>query len=78
MAENMEEEEQVADYQEDDGFYQYNEAGEGQEGENEIDPEEMKKRVLEMEQELENLTSMQQQVEKQITSASDRMDENSM
>lgn len=74
MAENMEEEE-VADYQEDDGFYQYTE---GEQEENEIDPEEMKKRVLEMEQELENLTSMQQQVEKQITSASDRMDENSM
>lgn len=69
------EEEDVADYQEDDGFYQYTE---GDQEENEIDPEEMKKRVLEMEQELENLTSMQQQVEKQITSASDRMDENSM
>jgi len=69
------EEEEVADYQEDDGFYQYTE---GDQEENEIDPEEMKKRVLEMEQELENLTSMQQQVEKQITSASDRMDENSM
>ena len=68
-------EEEVADYQEDDGFYQYTE---GDQEENEIDPEEMKKRVLEMEQELENLTSMQQQVEKQITSASDRMDENSM
>lgn len=69
------EEEEVADYQEDDEFYQYTE---GDQEENEIDPEEMKKRVLEMEQELENLTSMQQQVEKQITSASDRMDENSM
>ena len=38
----------------------------------------MKQRVQEMEQELEMLTKMQQQVDNQITSASDRLDDNSM
>jgi hypothetical protein len=44
----------------------------------ENDPEEMKQKVLEMEDELDKLTKMQQQVERQISSASDALDENSM
>lgn len=42
------------------------------------EPEDMRKKVLEMESELDKLTKMQMQVEKQITSASDSIDENSM
>ena len=83
-------EEEVADYQEDEndqyldeGFEDGNEEYENAEGiktanEDEVGPEEMKQRVQEMEQELEMLTKMQQQVDSQITSASDRLDDNSM
>lgn len=38
----------------------------------------MKRRVEEMENELEKLTKMQQQVERQISSAADKIDENSI
>lgn len=71
-------EDDIADYQEDDQFYDNTTGQEHNEEEDYVDPEEMKQRVLEMEQELENLTNMQQQVEKQINSTSDKMDENSM
>jgi hypothetical protein len=42
------------------------------------DPEEMKRRVEEMEEELLQLSNMQKQVERQINTAADRIDENSM
>ena len=74
--------EEVVDYQDDGnelygddatgGDEQHDEAGDGAE------PEEFNARVQEMEEELANLTKMQQQVESEITSASDRIDENSM
>jgi len=72
--------EDVADYQEDEN--EYIEGGddnyEAKTGVEDLEPEEMKKRVLEMEEELEKLTQMQQQVEKQITTASDKLDESSI
>lgn len=40
--------------------------------------EEMKRRVAEMEEELLKISNMQQQVERQISSAADKIDENSM
>lgn len=42
------------------------------------DPEDMKRRVEEMEEELLQLSNMQKQVERQINTAADRIDENSM
>ena len=42
------------------------------------DSEEMKRRVAEMEEELLKISNMQQQVERQISSAADKIDENSM
>lgn len=88
---NFAQEEEVADYQEDEndqylgdeGVEEGNEEYENGDGlqnvnDEEIGPEEMKQRVQEMEQELEMLTKMQQQVDNQITSASDRLDDNSM
>ncbi len=88
---NFAQEEEVADYQEDEndqylgdeGAEEGNDEYENGDGlqninDEEIGPEEMKQRVQEMEQELEMLTKMQQQVDNQITSASDRLDDNSM
>ena len=49
--------------------------GDGGSGE---DPEDMNNRVLEMEEELNRLNSEQNQLENQITSASDKIDENSV
>lgn len=82
--------EEEADYQEDEND-QYVEEERGDEGNDDFDhgdgsknehedigSDEMQKRVQEMEEELEKLTKMQQQVDKQINSASDRLDENSM
>lgn len=43
-----------------------------------MEPEQFDQTVLEMDEELEKLSKMQQQVEQQITSASNKMDENSM
>ena len=53
---------------------------EGEGGGNGEDPEieEMRKRVQEMEEEQEKLTNLQHQVEKQIHSAADSLDENSV
>lgn len=75
MADNQEEE--VADYQDDDNYYR--EGPEGQESSAEsFEADGFNNSVAEMEEELENLTKMQQQVEKQITSASDKLDETSV
>lgn len=66
------------DYQGDEGeegdFY---EEGGGDEGED-LGPDEMKKKVEEMEAELEKITQMQQQVTDQLVTAADKIDENSM
>jgi hypothetical protein len=82
MAEYTEE----ADYTEEDyqgeGGEDYGEEGnfaEGDEGGGEdLDPNDMKKKVEEMEEELEKLTKMQQQVTDQLVTAADKVDENSM
>lgn len=77
-------EEDAVDYNEDDGtgeLYDEGVTGDSNEGaghEDEVEPEKFKMRVLEMEEELEKLTKMQAQVEKQISSTSDKMDESSM
>lgn len=75
-------EEDMADYQEMDENEQYDGDDQGpyesKQTEHDLEPDEMKKRVQEMEEELEKLTTIQQQVDKQITNASDRLDENSM
>jgi hypothetical protein len=70
--------EEVADYQ-DDGLYDETETynHEGGEGDG-VEPEDFNARVQEMEDELEQVTKLQQQVEKELTSASDKIDENSM
>jgi hypothetical protein len=84
MADEEYDETAIADYQEDEGADElYGDegitGGDGTDAKEDGDePEKMKARVLEMEEELNKLTEMQQQVEKQITSASDRIDENSM
>jgi hypothetical protein len=77
MADNQQEE--VADYQDDEGYY--GEVGAEHEGagvEGDGAPEEFDQSVAEMDEELERLTKMQQQVESQINSASDKVDETSM
>jgi len=73
--------EEVADYQDeeyeedyDEGEYDEDQTGDAAATE----PEEIRKRVKEMEDELDNLTKTQAEVEKQINSASDGIDENSM
>ncbi len=72
------ENEDVIDHQEDSDFYGEISQFERIESTEEIEPEEMQKRVLEMEDELEQLSKLQQQVENQISSAADKIDENSM
>ena len=67
-------EEENLDYEEDDGHCE----GGGETKEESQDPEAMKRRVEEMENELEKLTKMQQQVERQINTAADKIDENSI
>ena len=54
--------------------------GSGEEGgeEDEVEPEDMNNRVLEMEEELNALNSEQNRLESQISSASDKLDENSV
>eukprot|EP00602_Paraphysomonas_sp_CaronLab_P005428 CAMPEP_0185022198 /NCGR_PEP_ID=MMETSP1103-20130426/4928_1 /TAXON_ID=36769 /ORGANISM="Paraphysomonas bandaiensis, Strain Caron Lab Isolate" /LENGTH=216 /DNA_ID=CAMNT_0027554165 /DNA_START=20 /DNA_END=668 /DNA_ORIENTATION=- len=56
------------------------EVGDEEQMNEEVDPEfeEMKRRVQEMEEEQEKLTKLQQQVEKQINTAADGIDENSV
>ena len=77
-------EEEAVDYNEDDGGGELYDEGvtSGNDGiaanEDEVEPEKFKLRVLEMEEELDKLTKMQAQVEKQISSTSDKIDESSM
>ena len=52
--------------------------GESKDVEDDPELEEMKRRVREMEDEHDKLSKMQQQVERQITTAADSIDENSM
>ncbi|RYH29777.1 hypothetical protein EON65_07320 [archaeon] len=73
--------EEVADYEEQaDGDYNEEDYAEqtGQEGEEELDPDAIQKRVQEMENELHKLTSMQEQVSGQLSSTADKVDETSM
>lgn len=75
MADNHEEE--VADYQDEDEYY--GEAtGAEQEGANPVESGDFDQSVLEMDAELEKLNKMQQQVQKDIHSTSDTIDETSM
>lgn len=70
----------AADYQEEENV-ELNESystDPHQENTEELAPEEMQKRVLEMEEELQQLSKLQEQVESQISTASDKIDENSM
>lgn len=69
------------DYTSADQNLNYVAGSEDQEGYDEKygeDSEEMKRRVAEMEEELLKISNMQQQVERQINSAADKIDENSM
>ena len=69
--------EEVADYDN----YDQEMSAELYDGENlgdEVDVEDMKRKVQEMESEHEKLTQMQQSVDKQLTSAEQTIDENSM
>ena len=59
------------DYDENDELY-------GEQKLEDPELEEMKRRVQEMEEEHQKLTKMQQQVEKQIISAADSLDESSV
>lgn len=69
-------EEEVADYQDDGDNYDDGDFTErGGEG---VQAEDFNQSVAEMDEELEKLAKMQQQVEKQINSTSDKMDETSM
>ena len=75
--------EEVADYQDGDiyedeeAFYEDEETADAV-GLGDAEPEEMKRRVQEMEEELDMLNKMQQQVEKQISTATDTVDEKSI
>lgn len=68
--------EDITDYVEDEDYNDSSKAEVAEE--NELEPEEMQRKVLEMEAELAQVTEMQQQVEKQISSTSDSVDESSM
>lgn len=73
--------EEIADYRDDEvneGFESTAPVSGDGSGVDAVEPEQFKQRVLEMEEELEKLTKMEQQVEKQITSATDKIDESSM
>ena len=82
---DYDETEDVADYGEDDELYPAeiaqrrsdigNENGAENEDEN---PEDMEKRVLAMEEELDKLTKQQDQVEKELSTTTDSIDEKSM
>ena len=70
--------EEVADYGEDDMSNELYAGTDVVAGNGEDDIEEMKRRVQEMENEHEKLEQMQQSVDKQLTSAEQSIDENSM
>jgi hypothetical protein len=73
--------EEVADYQDEEYEEEYDEGEYDEDQAGDVaatEPEEIRKRVKEMEDELDNLTKTQAEVEKQINSASDGIDENSV
>eukprot|EP01039_Chlorochromonas_danica_P006603 gene6603-7296_t len=75
--------EEIADYQEeeDQGDYveeEYPAEGEEKEDLSALGPEEMEKRVKQMEEELNQLSSMQEQVSGQMSTAADKIDESSI
>lgn len=73
--------EDIVDYQEEDMYTDNAEGGEAAAAaaaEGEEEPEEMQKRVQEMEEELDHLTKLQQNVDSQILTAADKIDENSV
>jgi hypothetical protein len=72
MADYQDQEE--TDYAADD----YNDDYGDNDAEDEVAPEEMERRVAEMEDELNKLNNLQSSLEKQIGHASTNMDENSM
>lgn len=65
------------DYADDDYNDEYGDDG-NNDREDEVAPEEMERRVAEMEDELNKLNNLQNSLEKQIGQASTNMDENSM
>jgi hypothetical protein len=75
MADNHEEE--VADYQDEEEYYEET-GGTEQEAADTLDNGDFDQSVLEMDAELEKLNKMQQQVQKDIHSTSDTIDETSM
>jgi archaellum component FlaC len=68
------EEFEEADFYGEDG----EDGGENNDQDNPAEPEDMNTRVLEMEEELNKLNNAQHQIEKQINTASDKLDELSM
>lgn len=75
MADNQQEE--VADYQDEEEYYGEM-GGTEQEGADTLENGDFDQSVLEMDAELEKLNKMQQQVQKDIHSTSDTIDETSM
>ena len=71
-------EEYKGDLDTDDLYAGGGEGDAGGDGEEDPELEDMKRRVQEMEDEQDKLTKLQQQVEKQINSAADSIDENSV
>lgn len=70
---------EISDQDYEDDMYGETEAvGDTKDGEEDPELEEMKRRVQEMEDEHDKLSKMQQQVERQISTAADSIDENSM
>jgi predicted transcriptional regulator len=68
----------MADHNEEVDYNEEEYEGEGGEEHKDEEPEEMMRRVEEMEDELEKINKMQQQLDRQINTASDKIDENSM
>lgn len=71
--------EEVADYQEEEDQGEYAEEEQPTTTTDEgLGPEDMEKRVKQMEDELNQLSSLQEQVSGQMSSAADKIDESSM
>lgn len=68
----------TTDQQEYDELYNENDGQDENLGDEDPELEEMKRRVQEMEDEHDKLSKLQQQVERQITTAADSIDENSI
>lgn len=73
-----EEAEDIVDYQEEDMYTDIAADGDAAAAGGEEEPEEMQKRVQEMEEELDHLTKLQQNVDSHILTAADKIDENSV